>query len=56
MIPLIKRRKKYAMKMDFGGEEEIEKPLKYPPEVGGAVANFPTLKAYVELPKNYFLS
>ncbi|EAS06539.2 hypothetical protein TTHERM_00865440 (macronuclear) [Tetrahymena thermophila SB210] len=55
MVPLIKRRKKYAIKVDFGTEEQIDKPLKYPPEVGGSIANFPALKGYIELPKKYYL-
>lgn len=41
--------------MDFGETEELEKPLKYPPEVGGTLANFPTLKTYIELTKNIYL-
>ena len=32
MIPLVTRRKKYALKIDYG-ESDIPGPLKYPPEV-----------------------
>lgn len=56
MVPLIKRRKKYALKMDFGPEEGSLKPLKYPSEIGGGVlANFPPLKMHIELPKDIYL-
>ena len=45
MLPLVKRRKKYALQMDLA-DEDINKSLKYPPEIsGGVLANLPPLKA-----------
>jgi len=55
MLPLVKRRKKYALKMDLP-DEDISKPLKYPPEIyGGGLANLPPLRAQIEVRKEIFL-
>lgn len=55
MLPLVKRRKKYALKMDLP-EEDISKSLKYPPEIsGGVLANLPSLRVQLEIRKEIFL-
>jgi len=55
MLPLVKRRKKYALKMDLP-EEDVSKSLKYPPEIsGGVLASLPPLRAQIEIRKEIFL-
>lgn len=56
MIPLIKQRKKYALKMEFSLEDTNSQPLQYPPEVGGAIAHFPSLKGSIVIPQHIYLS